>query len=329
VHRNTFDDHSEHANSSDSDSDESVYDGTTPSPIPVVHRERRASVCSEKLCPMEVHAALDNHVPKTEDEAAQITAILQKNVLFEHLDENQLQTLQHEMFHVEKEMEDVIIRQGDDGDNFYVIDSGRVEVYIESDEDPQKLVASYKEGDSFGELAIMYNAPRAATCVAKSDVKLWALDRASFKVIMMKTSITKRNEHRTFLEKIPILSQLTQVELRIMVDSLTEETFEDGAVVCSEGECGDRFFIIKEGMAICTKAVGAESRKEVGCLSSGSYFGEIVLLTSKRRQATVTASGLLSCLSLDRKTFKRVMGPLQAILMRNIEEYHKFQASTI
>lgn len=52
-------------------------------------------------------------------------------------------------------------------------------------------------------------------------------------------------------------------------------------------------------------------------------------MTSKPRQATVSASGTLDCLSLERKTFKRVMGPLSDILMRNIKEYNKFQASNI
>jgi len=318
------------SDSDNSDSDNSVIDDARPElPIPVVNRgNRRSSVCAEKLCPNEVESTV-NHVPKTEEEASRINQILQKNVLFEHLDENQLKILQHAMFHVETNLDDIIIQQGDDGDNFYIIENGTVDVYIESNEDPSKLVASYADGDSFGELAIMYNAPRAATCIAKSRVKLWALDRSSFKVIMMKTSMTKRNKYKAFLEKIPILSQLTQVELLVMVDSLTEETFEDEAVICNEGESGDRFFIVKEGTAICSKVVGDNVSKEVARLSSGSYFGEIVLITSKQRQATVKASGALSCLSLDRKTFNRVMGPLQAILKRNIEEYNKFQASNI
>lgn len=231
-------------------------------------------MCAEKLCPNEVESTV-NHVPKTEEEASRINQILQKNVLFEHLDENQLKILQHAMFHVETNLDDIIIQQGDDGDNFYIIENGTVDVYIESNEDPSKLVASYADGDSFGELAIMYNAPRAATCIAKSRVKLWALDRSSFKVIMMKTSMTKRNKYKAFLEKIPILSQLTQVELLVMVDSLTEETFEDEAVICNEGESGDRFFIVKEGTAICSKVVGDNVSKEVARLSSGSYFGEV------------------------------------------------------
>jgi len=329
--KNVVENSEETEDESESDSDESEFDGNEPElPIPVINRgKRRASVCAEKLCPTEVETEL-KCIPKTEEEGLRIMQILQNNVLFEHLDDIQLKTVHDAMFDVEKDLDDVIIQQGDDGDNFYIIDSGSVEVFIESaEEEDSKLVASYEDGDSFGELAIMYNAPRAASCIAKSKVKLWALDRVSFKIILMKTTITKRNEHKAFLEKVPILSQLTEKELLVIVDSLKEEVFEDEVIICNEGESGDRFFIIKEGTVICSKGDGTDAFKPVARLSSGAYFGEVALMTSKRRQATVRASGALICLSLDRKTFKRVMGPLQDILMRNMEEYNKFQALNI
>ena len=64
---------------------------------------------------------------------------------------------------------DIIIRQGDEGDNFYVISSGECNIYVDgakSEENPTGLVLKVKEGDSFGELALMYDSPRAATVVA-------------------------------------------------------------------------------------------------------------------------------------------------------------------
>ena len=63
----------------------------------------------------------------------------------------------------------------------------------------------------------------------------------------------------------------------------------------------------------------------------GSYFGEIALLTTKPRQATVSASDdqPLVVLSLDRKTFTRVMGPMEDILKRNMEQYNKFKSDSI
>lgn len=66
-------------------------------------------------------------------------------------------------------------------------------------------------------------------------------------------------------------------------------------------------------------------------LSKGNYFGEIALLTDKPRQATVRVAPNQSVqlLSLDRATFKRLFGPLDPILRRNMEAYNKFLARNI
>lgn len=263
-------------NSSESESDTEVE--ALPPPTANKQPRRRASICAEKMCPTKADDEEVKSIPKSDEELAQIRKILEKCVLFEHLDEVQMESVQGAMFPVEKDENDVIIKQGDDGDNFYVIESGNVNVYIESS-DGSKLVNSYSNGDSFGELAIMYNAPRAATCVATNgSVKLWALDRSSFKLILMKTAINKRNQYRSFLEKVPILSQLTSHEIMTIADVLHEETFPENTEICSEGQSGDRFYIIKEGSVVCTKTVtsnAASKVEEVARLSSGAYFGEV------------------------------------------------------
>ena len=237
--------------------------------------KRRSSICAEKLHPTKANEEIKK-IPKSEEELAQIRIILEKCVLFEHLDEVQMKTVQDAMFPVEKEDQEVIIKQGDDGDNFYVIESGCIDVFIESKEG-SKLVNSYSNGDSFGELAIMYNAPRAATCIATNGpVKLWALDRNSFKLILMKTAINKRKQYSSFLQKVPILSQLTEHEILTIADALHEETFEPNTVVCKQGENGERFYIIKEGTVVCTKLLNnGGHEEEVARLTSGAYFGEV------------------------------------------------------
>jgi len=168
----------------------------------------------------------------------------------------------------------------------------------------------------------MYNAPRAATCRAKGSVVLWALDRHSFKKIMMQSTETKREKYSEFLGKVPILSTLIEYEKLTIADALVEETFMGGETLVTEGETGDRFYIVKTGDAnVFVKDQEDGKSKKVATLKEGDYFGEIALLTSKPRQATVIADKTLSVLSLDRKTFNRVMGPLVDILSRNIGGY--------
>ena len=61
--------------------------------------------------------------------------------------------------------------------------------------------------------------------------------------------------------------------------------------------------------------------------AKGEYFGEIALLTDRRRACTVKAVGPTKVLSLQRKTFTRVMGPLQELLKRNMGAYNSYMLS--
>ena len=64
-------------------------------------------------------------------------------------------------------------------------------------------------------------------------------------------------------------------------------------------------------------------------IQNGGYFGEIALMTSKPRQATVKAKGSLAVLAIDRATFTRVLGSLDEILKRNIDQYTLYTAQNI
>jgi len=292
-----------------------------------VQKKRRESVCAEQLTEVTVAESVLKVIEKSETEAARILYILKNNVFFNHLDEYQMKTVQDVMFCVERTDGDVIIKQGDDGDNFYCIDNGIVEIFIDSPKTGERnLVRTCEDGDAFGELAIMYNAPRAASCIAKGNVRLWALDRVSFNVILMKTTIAKRKGTVDILLNIPVFCLLTEFELNTIADTLQEAIFEDGTVICKQGDRGDKFYLVHQGTAVCTKSVADGTSVEVARLSTGAYFGEISLLTKQPRQATVTADGSLKCFSLDRRTFNRVMGPLRDMLMRSIDEYAKSDA---
>ena len=75
------------------------------------------------LCPKKV-------VPKDYKTMASLSKAIAKNVLFSHLDENERSDIFDAMFPVNAMPGEVIIQQGDEGDNFYIIDTGDVEVRI-------------------------------------------------------------------------------------------------------------------------------------------------------------------------------------------------------
>lgn len=69
------------------------------------------------------------------------------------------------------------------------------------------MVTTIQEGGSFGELALIYGTPRAATVRAKTDVKLWGIDRDSYRRILMGSTIRKRKMYEEFLSRVSILGR--------------------------------------------------------------------------------------------------------------------------
>jgi cAMP-dependent protein kinase regulator len=230
------------------------------------------------------------------------------------------------MFPVNAMPGEVIIQQGDEGDNFYIIDTGDVEVYVNGEK-----VVQIGEGGSFGELALIYGTPRAATVKASNvDVKLWGIDRDSYRRILMGSTIRKRKMYEEFLSKVSILENLDKWERLTVADALESVSFDDGEVVVTQGEPGNDFFIIVDGSAIVTQFRNeGDEGIEVGRLGPSDYFGEIALLLDRPRAATVTARGPLKCVKLDRGRFERVLGPCSEILKRNIQQYNSYVSLSV
>ena len=297
---------------------------------PLISR-RRVSVSAESVDPVQLRnqRSLIVVVDKSSEVVERLLKVVGKSPLLRTLDEEQKDMIVSAFAGpILKDAGELIIKQGDIGDVFYLLESGSVNVFLEKRGEERKMVHSYGSGDAFGELALMYNAPRAATCIASEDCKLWSLDRNSFRVIVVAAAMQKREMYQGFLSKVPILQTLTEMEIMTLADSLIEERYENNDVICTQGDEGELFYIIKQGGAECYQASveGGGDDIKVATLNAGDYFGEISLLTAKPRQATVNAVGTLTVLTLDRYTFTRVLGSLDEIMKRNMAEYNRFAA---
>jgi len=108
---------------------------------------------------------------------------------------------------------------------------------MKPDDKEPTFLKEYKPGEAFGELALLYNAPRAATITVKSDdCLLFSLERGAFNAIVKTAVQKKREKYEDFLEKVEILKSMQPYERTKMCDSFKEEWFENGDVIITQGD---------------------------------------------------------------------------------------------
>lgn len=181
----------------------------------------------------------------------------------------------------------------------------------------------YEHGDAFGELALLYNAPRAATITATEPSILYSLDRHVFNNIVKESSAKKRHKYEVALKQVKILCSMENYERQKLADAVQDRNYKPGETIITQGEVGNDFYMIIDGKAKAYKTVDGEERTVMN-YETGNYFGEIALLKNEPRAATVIAETDLTVVYLDRKMFKRLLGPLEEILKRNMEAYSQF-----
>ncbi|XP_059933804.1 cAMP-dependent protein kinase type I-beta regulatory subunit isoform X1 [Mesoplodon densirostris] len=189
---------------SQSDSHDEEVSPSPPNPV-VQARHRRGGVSAEVYTEEDAVSYVRKVIPKDYKTMTALAKAISRNVLFAHLDDNERSDIFDAMFPVTHIAGETVIQQGDEGDNFYVIDQGEVDVYVNGE-----WVTSISEGGSFGELALIYGTPRAATVKAKTDLKLWGIDRDSYRRILMGSTLRKRRMYEEFLSKVSILGACPQ-----------------------------------------------------------------------------------------------------------------------
>lgn len=255
------------------------HDKFSTAPIPSMpppsayNRGRRTSVSAESIAPSQNQDYVKTVIHKSDDQKQRIQAAIGNNFLFKNLDEEQYNDVINAMAEKQVEKGATVIEQGAVGDYFYAVESGTFDCYISKNGEAPIKVVSYEAGGSFGELALMYNAPRAATIIATSESVLWALDRVTFRRILMENTSRKRKMYEAFLGEVPLLRSLKPYERHKIADALESVYYEDGDSIVKEGDVGDSFYIIESGEARVFRITPSGEQQEVNCLERGGYFG--------------------------------------------------------
>ena len=153
--------------------------------------QRRNAVSAESTRPGELDddQFVIQSYPKSQVQRVRIQDIVSGIVLFQGLSDSIMKDLVGGFFEMKFNDGDTIIVQGDMiADRFFLLESGQCDIFIKKGSADPIKVHTVTPGGFFGELALLYNAPRAATVKSVGESKLWALDRGTFKNCMARAS---------------------------------------------------------------------------------------------------------------------------------------------
>lgn len=264
-------------------------------------------------------------VPKTAEVKMRLKELLSKIFIFSQLGQREMDVILSAMDFKKYKEGETVIKQGDPGNELYIVEKGKLSCSKVTATGETLQLKTYQPGEFFGELALLYNSPRAATIKALENVELVTLDRETFNHIVRDSMVSNLGKFEKFLSEVPLLKDLNEYERAKLSDSLVQKTFAPGETVIKEGEPGNCFFLVVEGKATAYKTnFNTNKQEEVYFYEEKSYFGELALLKDEPRAATIIAKTPLTLACIDRNSFKRLLGPVEDIMRRNAEKYKKF-----
>lgn len=139
-------------------------------------------------------------INKSEESKKRLQDRLLQSFMFKALDDKEFKIVVDAIEEVQGKPGDVIIKEGDHGDCMYVLEQGSLDcTKVFAGKTEPTFLKEYVPGEGFGELALLYNAPRAASITAKTDYIIWKLDRDTFNHIVKDAASKKREKYDNFL----------------------------------------------------------------------------------------------------------------------------------
>lgn len=249
--------------------------------------------------------------PKSDEERQMIYEALHKNFVFDNLSNRELKPMVDAFEKISAAKGEVIINQGDAGDFFYIVMDGECEFLIND-----SAVGTVGRGNSFGELALLYTCPRAATVRALTPVALFRVDQLCFRFILKSVTEKGQSEKYNLLQRVEFLKDLPSEDQIKLGKVMTPLVFHKGEQLVRKGDIGYHFYIIKEGTVKVSDIGDGSSKYEDVFLKDGDYFGERALVTGEPRMANITADTDGLAFVIDKETFEATLGKLHNLMMR-------------
>ncbi len=177
-----------------------------------------------------------------------------------------------------------VFHEGDAADNFYVIISGSVSVLVSSHRasgrEEMKQLAVLREGESFGELALISNQPRMAGILCREQTCLAYLSKKDYNEILAKIQVQILEAKVKLLWRQPIFRHLSKIALQRLTYHFAIKHYKRKQIAFKSGEVSSHLYLIKAGEFQLTKDIAlpfsprsSKVKIDVTLLSTGELIG--------------------------------------------------------
>lgn len=227
---------------------------------------------------------------------------------------------------------DVIVREGDPSETFFLIVSGKARVITTANHGAEIPLRALGPGDYFGEMGLLREGQRTKTVRATSDVTALTLSKAEFLELVAANAdvrgyleLEARHRHiENFLRQFSCFGAVKPEILRNVLENFQTVTFAAGETIIREGYPPGPLYLIENGYCHAFHPGAAGAKKSLAYLRQGDFFGELSLLRRSPRSASVEAVSDCVLLSLDGSRFQTLIDQypeLRAIVQSRIQEY--------
>ncbi len=237
---------------------------------------------------------------------AQDADILRRSSAFKFLSDEHFAALEPLLQEEHYDFGDVIVRQGDPADSFYIMTNGRARALKVKDDGEEIPLGVLKPGDSFGEAALADGGIRSATVRCSTAVDVLRIDRNDFLQLTQQepelkhyVEMTGRNRAlQSFLYQFSNFGRLPAPALRSVIDNLAPIGFEKGSLIIRQGDDAGPMYVIEKGRARAFAGINGKERN-LAFYREGDFFGELSILNGSPRAANVEAFTDCQLLALD------------------------------
>ena len=241
-------------------------------------------------------------------------SILQADGIFSLLGPDEQEYLAARMTEVFVATGDNVFKQGDEGDAFFVVASGRARVVGTDAAGREVSLSVLRRGDHFGEVALLLDVPRSATVRAAEDLVVLRLgsddfrrflaDRPEIRIALQR--YLREAAIRDFLKRFTALGSVHGPLPREILEQIQERTVAPGTVVIRAGDPGDFFYIVREGTLQASRRVNG-TEQVLNQIGPGEFFGELALENDVPRTMTVVARTRAELYALSHEAFSKIV----------------------